>query len=286
MKAGRVAVLEGDPTWRRRLLDGLTKAGLKPSRAQTVDELGDEGWVVIGPKATAPRALAQKARGALPDALVLFAMQRGFKAAWADGVLPLPLSPLDLRVRLPELSRLRRARGAHDGGAGPSTLIDTRTQFYTYAHFKDLLFVEVKRARRHGLPLALALAGLDPLGRALDDELRSQVLAAVAMAVRRSMRDTDFPVQFSADRMLLLMPHTELSGARVVAQRLCERVAHATVSWQSELLKPTLSVGIAALEPKGEATFDQLAERALRGLERAMSEGGNRVETWKPSQEP
>ena len=37
-------------------------------------------------------------------------------------------------------------------------------------------------------------------------------MGGLALAIRRSLRDTDYPVQHSADRVLLLMPHTDLAG--------------------------------------------------------------------------
>src|SRR5438046_942611 len=105
MKYRLVAVLEPkDPKW-KQLSDGLKKAGLKVSSARAPEDLQREQLVVIGPSATSPSKLCAAARKAAPEAMVLAAMTKGFKAAWADAVLPLPVSPNDLKARLADFER-------------------------------------------------------------------------------------------------------------------------------------------------------------------------------------
>jgi diguanylate cyclase (GGDEF)-like protein len=230
--------------------------------------------------------VAQQVKKALPDALVLAAMARGFKAGWADGVLPLPVSPNDLKVRLVELA------AARDNATHPlpqprpgEGILDPTTNFYTFAHFKEVLFVEVKRARRYGFPLALALVAFDPIGGKMDDELRDQLMGGLSLAIRRSLRDTDYPVQYSADRVLLLMPHTDLAGSLIVARRICERVAKATLQRDEEVLSPTISVGVASGAPGREYSFSDLVRQATDGLTAAQVHGGNRVEFFGTADE-
>ncbi|XHF14969.1 GGDEF domain-containing protein [Archangium gephyra] len=157
-------------------------------------------------------------------------------------------------------------------------LLDPLTQFYVFAHFKDFVFVEVKRSRRHGLPLALALVAFDPLPVRAGRELREQLHGGLALAIRRSLRDTDFPVQYSADRVLLLLPHTDLAGAHTLARRVCERVARSSLAFDDQVIRPTVSVGLAALTPGREGSFADLVRQAQSSLESAQSAGGNRVE--------
>ena len=83
----------------------------------------------------------------------------------------LPLAPEDLKARLPDFAQLR-------GGGGPQPkagdgILDPLTNFYTFSHFKEVLFVEVKRARRYGFPLAHRADRLRPGdGEAVAEELR------------------------------------------------------------------------------------------------------------------
>jgi diguanylate cyclase (GGDEF)-like protein len=280
MKSTSAAVLEPHTAQRKHIVEGLKKAGLKVSAATDAAAIAAEPFIVLGPTLVQPAKVARSLRAAHPQAIVLAAQRRTFKAPYADAVLPLPLSPNDLRARLPELLTLRKAAPSadempHRPGDG---ILDPLTSFYTFAHFKEVLFVEVKRARRYGFPLSLALVGFDPLEKAVTPDLRAQLMGGLALAIRRSLRDTDFPVQYSPDRVVLLMPHTDLQGALVVSRRIVERVAKATLASGEEVLRPTISVGVASGSPRREYAFNDLTRHAQASLEGALAKGGNRVE--------
>lgn len=279
MKLKHAAVIEPNQARWKALAAGLKKAGLIVSSAKEADELGKEQLVVLGASAKSPSRLARLIREKAPNALLLAAQSKGFKAPFADAVLPLPLSVNDLKVRLAEWA----TRRTDDGGGGAASragegILDPTTNFYTFSHFKEVLFVEVKRARRYGFPLALALLAFDPI-KGLQ-HVQSQLMGGLALAIRRSLRDTDYPVQYSADRVLLLMPHTDLAGTLIVARRICERVSRASLQSGDDVLHPTISVGVAAGEPGREYGFSDLVRQAQDGLTQAMARGGNRVEFY------
>lgn len=274
------AVIEPNAARYKAVADALKKAGLKVSAAREPEQLSKEQLVVLGGSLKSPTRIAREVRRRAPDALLFAGQAKGFKAPWADGVLPLPVSPNDLKVRLAERQK-PAAGGAAAIAPAPRPgegILDLTTNFYTFAHFKEVLFVEVKRARRYGFPLALALVAFDPIAGRMDAELQSQLMGGLALAIRRSLRDTDYPVHHSADRVLLLMPHTDLAGSLIVARRICERVARATLQAGDTVLHPTISVGVAAGEPGREYGFSDLVRQAQDGLTQAMARGGNRVE--------
>lgn len=277
MKLKTAAILEPQPGRWSQLEKALKKAGLKVSAARVPTALAQEQVVVLGPSLKSASRAAAAVRAQRPGALVLSAQARGFKKGAADAVLPLPVSPNDLKVRLLEWAQGPKAPAAPLLRPGDG-ILDPLTTFYTFAHFKEVLFVEVKRARRYGFPLALALIGFDAIGVKASPELQGQLMGGLALAIRRSLRDTDYPVQQAADRVLLLMPHTDLAGALIVARRICERVARATLQHGEQVLSPSISVGVAAGDPKREYGFSDLVRQAQQGLQAAQERGGNRVE--------
>ncbi|MBX7113630.1 MAG: GGDEF domain-containing protein [Myxococcaceae bacterium] len=274
------AVFEPKEQHRKAIAAGLKKAGLKVSDAQSAEALDGEQLVVLGPSAKSASKLARDVRKMSPRVVLFAAQQKGFKAPYADGILPMPVSPNDLRVRLAELTEVKPkvTRASSPKPRPGEGITDPLTNFYTFTHFKEVLFIEVKRARRYGFPLALALLGFDPLEAELDGELHSQLTGGLALAIRRSLRDTDFPVQYGSDRVLLLMPHTDLAGSLIVARRVCERVSRSTLQVGEKLLAPTLSAGVASGMPGREYGFSDLFRQANDGLHAAMAKGGNRVE--------
>lgn len=271
------AVLEPDSTRYRALCAGLKKAGLKVSTARDAADLTREHLVVAGPSARSGTRLARQVRAQLPSALLMAAQSKGFKAPWADAVLPLPVSPNDLRVRLLELARRNEPALIPQPRPGEG-MLDSITNFYTFAHFKEVLFVEVKRARRYGFSLSLALIAFDPFAGRLPTDLQVQLMSGLALSIRRSLRDTDYPIQYSADRVLLLMPHTDLAGSLIVARRICERVSKATLQTDDTVIHPTISAGVASGAPGVEYSFSDLVQQAQDGVSAAMGLGGNRVE--------
>lgn len=285
MKLKHVAIIEPHQARWKVLAKGLQKAGLKVSRATDTEALDGEELVVLGASAKSPSRLARQIREKLPDALLLAAQSKGFKAPFADAVLPLPVSINDLKVRLAEWSSRRVVPEAPAPRPGEG-ILDPTSNFYTFSHFKEVLFVEVKRARRYGFPLALALLAFDPLDEGTPAKVHSQLMGGLALAIRRSLRDTDYPVQYSNDRVLLLMPHTDLAGSLIVARRICERVARASLQAGDEVLHPTISVGVAAGEPGREYGFSDLVRQAQDGLTQAMARGGNRVEFHDAASDP
>jgi diguanylate cyclase (GGDEF)-like protein len=284
MKIEQAAVFESKQVERSGIVKGLQKAGLKVTSAENVADLRRERLVVIGPGLGAPSNVVKAVRRAVPEALVLAAFRRPRKATWADGLLPLPVSASDLRVRMPELLRLRALNGGGAQAPRPGEgILDPLTGFYTFTHFKEVLFVEVKRARRYNFPLSLALVSFDPLPPKLAPRFRAMLFSGLALAIRQSLRDTDYPVQYNADHVALLMPHTDLQGALSTSQRICEQVEKSKLQHTRGVIHPTISVGVAASSRSArEFSFAELVRQAHEAMSRASAAGGNRVEFTPP----
>ncbi|MGQ0504828.1 MAG: GGDEF domain-containing protein [Myxococcaceae bacterium] len=275
----RVALFEPAPSERRKLLDGLARTpGLTVSRASAPEKLGNEQLVVFGPTLPNPKKVAEAVREVNAEIRILVAQKKPKAAAHGDGVLPLPLSSKDLAARLPEI--FRAEGGSPKGLASASALVDPVTGFYVFHHFKDLLFVELKRARRYGLSLSLGLIGVDAASWNAAKKQRERLMAGIALAVRRSLRDTDYAVQYGPDRILVVMTHTELAGGIVVCDRIRGRVAGAVLTVGKQVLHPTVSIGLAAPEKGKELSLADLARRAQACVTLAMETGGNRLEFY------
>ena len=145
-----------------------------------------------------------------------------------------------------------------------------------FEFLKKLLFVEVKRSRRYGFPLSLALVSVDGwerLAPALGARGRIALLAEVLGVTSGALRDIDIAVPFSEERLVVLMPHTKDDGALRVARRLC-----ALVRDRPGAPKITASVGVAAHAGEGTVSFGALVKRAGDALARARAAGGDRAE--------
>jgi diguanylate cyclase (GGDEF)-like protein len=146
---------------------------------------------------------------------------------------------------------------------------------------KRLLLVEVKRSRRYGFPISLALLAVDRWEEVVKDLVdareRTALLAELLGVVSGTLRDIDIAVPFSNERLLVLMPHTKDDGALRVARRLSALVRDRTGA-----PKVTASVGVASHSGDGTISFGGLVKRAGDALERARAAGGDRAEPAEP----
>lgn len=139
---------------------------------------------------------------------------------------------------------------------------------------------EVDRARRYGRRLAVVSLQLDGYeqvkeidGRAAADRL----VREVAEAVERGIRAIDLAARIDGASFLLILPETDVAGAREAADRLrleMEPLFHPC--HDGAALRLTLSAGVAELT-ETHATPEDLQAAADLALYSARSTGGNAV---------
>jgi diguanylate cyclase (GGDEF)-like protein len=103
-----------------------------------------------------------------------------------------------------------------------------------------------------------------------------QVLQAVAQVVRDESREADWAARYGGEEMALILPHTDLEGSYVIAERVRSAVAalRIPVLGANELIEVTASIGVAATADSDKSTLIAEADAALY---RAKREGKNRT---------
>lgn len=153
--------------------------------------------------------------------------------------------------------------------------IDDRTLLHNQ-HWLDTMFPRiVDRCRMSGQPLSLVALGVDRLGE-IDREagvvLTPHILDAVGQTMVEHSRPTDLHVIDNHRRLLVVLPDSNLDGARVLANRLREQVKTLSAD-DLPLPAVTLSIGIVGLD-QGESA-DALLARAEALIQKSISAGGN-----------
>lgn len=142
---------------------------------------------------------------------------------------------------------------------------------------------EFKKALRYRHPLALIFVDIenyaDTCGRA-GKPVGQEMLLEVASIFLCESRDVDSAGRVDDARFMLLLPNTDLAGARVMADRVFQQVCSRKVSHGTREIPIRASVGIAALPSEDVSTVDEFAERALRAMKTAENLGGNRICAW------
>ncbi|NIR60222.1 MAG: GGDEF domain-containing protein, partial [Gammaproteobacteria bacterium] len=105
--------------------------------------------------------------------------------------------------------------------------VDSLTGFHTRDHFFNRLEHEHRRARRYGGSFALLMLDLDGFKEINDGSghlAGDHFLRVITRTVRAELREADLPCRYGGDEFCLLLPETELEGARAIAERIREAV--------------------------------------------------------------
>jgi diguanylate cyclase (GGDEF)-like protein len=179
--------------------------------------------------------------------------------------------------------RKSRSAGGKTAG-GPSTHEGfVSGALFSQAQILHLMKMEFARSRRHKLPLGCMILQVDRLPQLVDlygAGLRGQVRDALADLVREKTRGADLLGIVNDDRYLLMLPHTDLEGSRVVANRLHAMFRDFEVSVDGRVLELTLSVGLTSCSDQQTMFFDSVLGQAESALEWAQDHGGNQVCTF------
>lgn len=113
----------------------------------------------------------------------------------------------------------------------------------------------------------------DALGHAAGDA----VLRHVAALMRDELRRIDTAGRIGGEEFAILLPGANPDEAKILAERLRQKVAMNPLARDDQVISVTVSIGIAALQAS-DASADTALLRADQALYRAKNHGRNRVE--------
>lgn len=156
--------------------------------------------------------------------------------------------------------------------------IDPLTGAMGRRRFMEDARLELRRATRHTISLALVLIDVDRL-QELNDTLSSEAgdaaLHAVAEVLRSGLRDTDLIARVGGDEFALLLLHTDGQYGRIVTDRLRETVTIRAAMFEDGEIPLTISAGV--VEHRAGESLEDLVGRAETALYTAKASGRDRV---------
>jgi len=168
---------------------------------------------------------------------------------------------------------VRLARDARSSGTDDLTNLANRRAF------TEAAAAELVRARRSGRPLAIALVDLDDF-KLINDTFGhptgDRILRDVADVLREHFREIDLASRLGGEEFAVLLPETDLAGAREATERFVSALAE--TEFGDGRIGPqriTASAGVAAA---ADLEIAVLLESADRALYRAKKEGKNQVQ--------
>jgi diguanylate cyclase (GGDEF)-like protein len=194
-----------------------------------------------------------------------------------------PFDPVELLARVNSAMRTKALLDLLEQRAHLDGLTELGNRFA----LRDVLPSRMADCRATGRPMAVLIADLDHFKRVNDTyghAAGDEVLRRMAMVLRASTRESDFPARFGGEEFVVCCPGCDLPTALGIAERVRRQAAEQRVSFRNELIPMTTSVGVAHV--KGTYPDDpfELLERADQALYRAKASGRNAVWYWDAGQ--
>ena len=158
--------------------------------------------------------------------------------------------------------------------------LDPLTRLANKTYFQERGIQEMSAANRRKADLALLFISIDrfdDLVKTTDNKVLKGIIRKLGSYLSSEVRVEDTVARIDRGRFAILLNGTDISGAVELAERLLEKVKQRVIRHKEETFNIAISIGISALPPEINRTFDMLQMEADRYLREAISEGGNRI---------
>ena len=150
-------------------------------------------------------------------------------------------------------------------------------------HFSDTFLIEWERARRERLPLSVVFIDIDHFkpyndnhGHLEGDQALVRVAKTVQLMARRA---GDLAARYGGEEFVLLLPNTQASGAKDIAEELLAQVDALKLPHKASSVGPyvSISMGVATVVPDVHIAPTRLIDAADEALYEAKEGGRHRV---------
>ena len=161
---------------------------------------------------------------------------------------------------------------------------DGLTAIANRGKFDEQLEAQWRRCCRAAAPLALILLDVDYFKQFNDrygHQAGDDCLKQLALLLRNVLRrDDDLAARYGGEEFVLLLPFTDVTGARTIAEAVRQQLRLLAIPHHHSLVaeRVTCSQGCACLIPQPDMASSELIEMADVALYRAKKNGRNRIE--------
>lgn len=160
---------------------------------------------------------------------------------------------------------------------------DGLTGLYNHRYFHEQLSQDFLRAKRYHENLSCILFDIDFFKKFNDTyghQTGDVVLRALATVIQRATRESDLAARYGGEEFAIVLYYTDGAAAYQAAERLRTMVESHEVQDNGNVLRVTISVGVATFPHEKIHDSKELIEHADQALYKAKDNGRNRVEAF------
>jgi len=163
-----------------------------------------------------------------------------------------------------------------------ASIMDATTRIANRGHFDECIVTEWNRHLREQSELSLILCDIDHFklyndthGHQAGDHCLAWVAKTLVSCARRP---GDLVARYGGEEFVVILPHTDLKGARHLAEKMrrCIEGLAVTDERSEAVTHVTLSLGVASMYPDSETRETELVRMADEALYKAKEQGRNR----------
>lgn len=159
------------------------------------------------------------------------------------------------------------------------SMTDPLTGLFNRRYFRERLFEEVERVKRHSECFTIFVIDVDNF-KIFNDKYGhiagDDILKRVSRSIRNTVRSMDVVARYGGEEFTVILPHTNKKESFVIAERIRKEIEGMKPSSPEITEHPTISVGIAEF-PLDANSIEELIHNADRAMYVAKRQGKNMV---------
>jgi len=167
--------------------------------------------------------------------------------------------------------------------------IDPLTGLYNRRYFSEISKTLFNLSKRNNQPFSALMIDIDRF-KLINDSfghmVGDRVLIHIAKEIMYSLRGSDVAVRFGGEEFIVLLPGTDLHGATQIARKIKTNIEKEEI-WvhdvQDNIIKLTVSIGVAECECMTDQGIDNLVHRTDEALYQAKRSGRNTIRCYNVS---
>ena len=158
---------------------------------------------------------------------------------------------------------------------------DSMTKLYNRRYFSKIAEQSLELAKRENNELSIIMLDIDKFKNVNDTyghQVGDDVIIQLARNIMHAQRKSDISSRYGGEEFVLLLPNTNIDGAKILAEKLRQIVELSEIKFnETQILKYTISLGLASIDITNDKNIETALKKADDALYEAKENGRNQV---------